>query len=597
MILTPDHPLFQGWTPLPFQSLLPSLELHGLAMSDPQILSGSEHGFVDRSGATGMEQYVAMLGFESVVEGVRSAIAQVGATVGYLKKAVSTLDKIYTGSLAEIGGALDIVDGVLLGNLLFEVGMDLIAWVPFVGWAIQIVTQVAKIVQGIIRFLDGKREEEAIRALSEVATIPHAKWSKDADSQGAQQIISAAAGYNVEWIVRPRYLAPNGLASDVTGTHVEKHGSDDRWSAWLLLTGRSPSNPYVGGLGFLPGTRNLHGSMELSTRGPGGSWILDIGDFYPTAKQMATSLWEQMVKGHPLAMGVNTDRVADEWAAYLHAILDFALPTDQGGSGIMPRGWSLSETAYEVGDTTNVCRYHGQRGCSARDVNQTKTKDIPGTGHSSAFVAYFKALFDYKSPTGVWSLPNIDVHDTRPGLALRQLKQVQESMLQSMECMYFDDSRVPMAGGVTGARFAAIGTPGNPGPMFDMWERNVQSVFDSGDWRNVRWEDVPVHPPGGDRNRVRENLELATMNQYGKTAEEFFESRGMRLEVNGGGSSGLPPSAIPPPAPAAPVEVATISYVDLVDANGTKRKKKAKSSAVGAAVVLALGVGALALKK
>lgn len=592
--------IFAGWGNssdlYDWSSKLPAMSVYTRLVSDPALRTnimggGSWMNQEDpQTGAliaTAPQMFVAELGMYSLASGLRNTVANISITLGYLQNSIHIVQGLFHDPIQTVATALNVASDILNSDA-FNAAINSIGWIPIVGWIIKILVEVAKIVTSIIGVIADKKQAAALEALAARTTVPQAEWSADADSIMAQYLQRQALGHNLQWMLYPRY--PAQTADDFTGTPINV--DNDAMGEGFLVYSKDFINPSLDmpvGMGFVPGTRNLHGAMEL--RQPGNANIADIGNFYPTAQAMAANIWEQMLKGHPMALSVDTDAAIEAWASYAYAALDFAMPTGSGGSGILARGWSGSPTA-SFGASQHKC-VDGMHDCSGHEIRFAKMKDIPGDGHTDALVSYYQTLFEWKrkNNSGDWGLGNLDPYTIRPTIALRELRSQQESILNSLQCMYVDDAAVP-SGIASVARFAGIGTASNPGPLHSLWQQNVQKVFDSGGWEHVRWSDVPPHPDParGMFSPVRQHIEMAVEQKYSMSADEFFATKHQwQISVP---QLLVPKSPVPPPAPTPPTYIETAAFVDASLVGGARSAVRTSA----APLAMAAGIALLLLK-
>jgi hypothetical protein len=606
--------IFNEWgrdsNPFEWESKMPGFAVFNSAMTDPRLMpeilggpaafdnvwSGGEpgKGYITMA-AEG--RYISQLGLYSVTGALRNAIGGVATTVGFLQRSAAVLTGVFETRIDQVATALNVVSGIL-DSQAFNAAINAIGVIPIVGWIIKILVEVAKIITSIVDIVAQKNRDEAEEALARVATLPMPQWSAQADGHLAKLCQISASTYNLQWLVMPRY--PAYSPDDFTGTPIDAD-DNNRWDGWIvhpaMFTAPETGSEAPPGLGFVPGTRNIHATMQLLLGGAKN--ITDLGTFYPVASMTAANLWEQMLKGdHPSTMCVDTDMAMGAWEAYIHAALDFAFPTEFGGSGILARGWSMSPSAnYGASSHTCVSGMEDAYGCSGGDVTFARDVNIPGTGHTDGFIAYLNTLFDFerKNSNGDWSLGNIDTARSRPVRALQELRDAQVSVIESMDCMYLTDMETPQGR----AQYAALGVdaPNRRGPLWGQWANNVQKVFESGSWVNVNWADVPPHTDDAGaegslgRNRVRDSIENMVASKYSMGADEFFATK--HQWMLSAPANALPDTPVPPPAPTAPAVIESTAWVDMTRVGGSAAGG-IRTSAAGLA--MAAGVAMLLLK-
>ena len=281
--------------------------------------------------------------------------------------------------------------------------------------------------------------------------------------------------------------------------------------------------------------------------------------------------WEMIVAGGPAMFSIDAGAARNAWADYLRSSVDF-------GDHVLS-GWSGSMTADALGATTHTCvaELYGAGEC--RKAKRGKMVPIPGTGHRSVYLDYMFELFDPRrhDANKGWDRDNIDWEDTVPGRALKNLEERQHANLQSLACMTVDDSEVDGR-----PRFRAIGTPTSKGPMWSRWYESVKAVFQTDDWRRVRFDDVPE---GALKNELRERCASAGVDC--DTLGKQFET----TLVAAPSSLGDPV----PPTPPNPVEVQFVQ-TNLALPKAPKKKRRGASLSTWALAAGVLG-GAWALSK
>jgi len=541
-----------GLDPLDWASRLPDLSVFGFR-ADPALAADLWDG-----------QQVAQLAMRNVASALRLASGRVAITQGFSGLQIPALTDLFRDSLDTLSAGLDLASQVL-GTRVFADSLNQLGWIPVVGWVLDAIAGVVELVVSIANVIGDRREAEARKLLASVGTLPLAQWSQGADEVLTRAMMMRIEDYDAQWIVSPRY--PARSPSDFLAKPAEVHPGDDRWAAWVVYTGAElESTEGSQGLGFVPGSRNLHGAMELRTRGSND--LRDLGAFYPTARMAAVQWWEMIVAGGPAMFSVDARAARDAWADYVRAAVGF-------GDEILS-GWSASITATTLGATSHTCvpELYGVGQC--RKAKRNKQVPIVGTGHRGAYLDYLFELFDPRriDEGRGWERDNIDWHDTVPGRALRNLEERQRAVLRSMACMTVDDSEVNGR-----PRFRAIGTATSKGPMWQRWHDSVTAVLQSDDWRRVRFDDVPE---GALKAELRDRCIAAGLDckQLGKQFESTL----------------VAPSTLGdpvPPTPPNPVEVEIVHAFFVGPPAPKKRRRSALTWALAAGV---LG-GAWALSK
>lgn len=540
-----QNSVFQGRAidPLDWSSRLPDLSVFNFG-ADPALLEDLWDG-----------QQVAQLAMRNVSSALRLAVGRVAITQGFASEQLPALNGLFADPLEALSKGLDIAKAIL-GSKVFTTALDQLGWIPVAGWIIEVVAGVVDLVVTIVEHVRNKRLEEARRELAQIRTLPIAKWSQGADETLTRTMMMRLDGYDAQWVVSPRYPAASG--ADFRATQQRVNPEDAYHAGWLVHTGTNDAEP-VGsqGLGFLPGSRNLHGAMELRTRGSRD--FRDLGGYFPTARLAAVQWWEMMVAGGPAMFSVDAGMARKSWSDYIWSAIEF-------GEDILS-GWSASITAAQMGTAKHRCvpELYGIGDCRKSKTN--KLVPIVGTGHRSVYLDYMFNLFDPRrhDPDQGWDRGNIDWDDTVPGRALKNLEERQDAVLQSLACMTVDDSDVDGM-----PRFRAIGTPTSKGPMWDRWYESVVAVFQSGDWRRVRFEDVPE---GSLKNELRD-----------RCIAEGIDCRklGRQFETHLAAPSSLGDPV--PPTPPNPVEVQIGSLV-IPDDEPRRRRRNPMAVALAAGAI------------
>ena len=532
-----------GLDPLDWSSRLPDLSVFGFR-ADPALSADLWDG-----------QQVAQLAMRNVASALRMAAGRVAITQGFGGPQLAAIGDLFRDPLDTLSAGLDLAAKVV-GSQTFTAALDQLGWIPYAGWVLEVITSVVDLVVGIVRAVGNRREAEARKLLASIATLPLAQWSQGADEVLTRAMMLRLEEHDAQWIVSPRYPATSGR--DFVATPAEVRPGDDRWAAWVVYTGGAPeAGQGSKGLGFVPGSRNLHGAMELRTRGAAD--LRDLGAFYPTARMAAVQWWEMIVAGGPAMFSVDASEARRAWADYVRSAVEF-------GDSVLG-GWSTSITATTMGATSHLCvpSLYGVGQC--RKGKNGKLVPIVGDGHRSAYRDYVFELFDPRrfDADAPWDRENIDWNDTVPGRALANLEERQRAVLQSLACMTVDDSEVDGK-----PRFRAIGTATRKGPLWQRWYDSVVAVLQGNDWRRVRFEDVPE---GALKAELRDRCMAAGIN---------CSNLGKQIET-----SLVAPSTLGnpvPPTPPNPIEV-EIGHFTFATATPKKRRRGAMTWALAAGVL------------
>jgi hypothetical protein len=528
--------------------------------------------------------YTAYAQFTSTVRAVRLVLSQLATTVGFLKQAVTALGEVFKGTVAAIGDALNIALQVL-DNPGFNAAINSLCAIPIVGWIIKAVVTVAKLVLKIVETVRRNRanRQEAWRQMRTV--MPLAKWDPDIDAIQVRNVGLRLHVFDAAYVFLPRYRADS--PSDF---YAEQAGGDPdskRVDAWRILT-RYPD----GGLGFVPGTQNLHGAIEMPIGYCNG--VKDLGDFFPTAQQLAYQLWNTVLsEGAPALFSVPARRCAKAWESYLMSVLAFTVRDING--------WSCASDPQNGGSTVPSRDYlqgsgpYPTKHVDPNDSKNPKTVSIKGTGHRQAMLDHLQALFDWTEGRNTSILNSdpkfpeaaVNFSKSAPGRALSNLRERQlfalREVQQSRMAAYVDDSRVrPGAGAVDKVpRWPAIADKNEE--LWTVWDQARRNLLSSDLWKEIDLEDVP----GGPGDPFRDRLTADDRVFYQALVDKGLRpGKGPSHRPELGRIAARPP---PPPPPH--------GYLPDVAAAPPSRVSLLKAAGVVGATTVAAGAGYLAYRR
>ena len=582
--------VFKGWdyesNPFDWENKLPALSTVEFFRTDPAyqgLFSLSTNSVV-----------IQELGRYSVFSAVRNCVAQISTAWGYFTTTVGTLKLMFKDSISLVSQVLNTVSTVMES---IEIAVNSIAWIPIVGWIIKIIFEVAKIITNIISSIQKKRAERKQSELDKIAkeyALPMADWTPEADTLMCQELQKRLmpGKFDLEWAFMPRYPANN--AGDFVAQHQKYSPDDSCFSGWLvwsnLFKSQTDAQSFPG-LGFVPGTMNLHAALSLDTRAGGA--VKDYGDYFPITRTVSAQIWSQAVKGDSgLTFGIDTEKVIDAWINYVAAAYHYGL------EGI--DGWSLVAGRINRNEPLRFDDIPGLKyNCSECDVGSSncdsalagkkedkRWRTPPSDGHRSAFVAHLRSMFGWKTTLNGQSLKEDDWWETMtPVVALKNMRERQEAMIRSPKCMYLDDSTDAAGSGQPRFRSLKKGSS-----LHKIWEQSVTAMFESGDWKRIDYRDVI---PGEDVDKA---IRLVLSNQYNTTPEKFFNldksfgqgKASMGIAVAPGPSVLGDPE---PPAPPDPVDVKTAVVAGMrltpkrAGTSGTRKKSSTAPLLIGAAAV------------
>ena len=585
---------FRGWPmksdPFEWESRLPGLATQEFFRTDPAYAD-----LFSLDGSVAVQE----LGRYSVFGAVRNCVTQISTAWGYFQSSVKFVKLLFQDDLALVSRVMDTLSTVMES---IELAVNSIAWIPIVGWIIKIIFEVAKIITNIISSIQERRAERRQSELDKISreyALPMAEWTPEADTLMCQELQKRlmVGAFDLEWAFSPRY--PAKKAGDFVAQHQKFNSDDECFSAWLVWSNRFKSQTSAKdfpGLGYVPGTMNLHGAVSLSTGG--GGQVKDYGDFFPITRSTAAQIWQQAVKGDSgLTFAMDAEKLIEKWKDYAAAAYHYGLEAFGGWS--MISGRINRNEPLKLEDIPGL-KYNcsscdsGNSNCDSKLAGKKEDKrwrTPPGHGHRNSFLSHIQQMMGWKTFQYGESLKEDDWWETMtPVQALRNLQERQEAMIRSPKCMYLDDSTD--ADGTGQVRFKAIRKGSN---LHKIWEKSVTAMFESGDWKRIDYRDVI---PG---EEVDKAIRLVLQNQYKTTPEKFFNLD--KKFGQGKASMGIAYKAGPsvlgdpePPKPPGVVEVRTATVKGMALSPGRAGKgKKSGSRKKSSNAPLLIGAAAVGL--
>ncbi len=597
--------IFNGWgresNPADWENNLPALSTMEFFKTDPAY-----SGLFDLSttGREGSSYFIQQLGRSAVFSAIRNSVTNIATAWGYFRSAVRSIQLLFQNTIQAVSRVLETVSTIMES---IEIAVNSIAWIPIVGWIIKIIFEVAKIVTSIISAVKNKkaqRRQDRLDLLAREYGLPMASWTPEADTMMCQllQMNLAPGRFDLEWVFSPRYPAKN--AGDFVAQRQKYNPDDQCFSGYLVYSDRfKTATADAPGLGFVPGTGNIHGAVSLKIKG--SRTPQDYGDFFPVTRSVAMQLWSQAVKGDSgMTFALDTDKLIRMWKEYVSSAYRYGL---EGISGWSRFGDTTAGAVVKFDDIAGIKFY-----CSDCDVNlsgctktiagkrkKSDTKLTPrGLGHRSAYIAHLREMFGWSERLNDEELKEDDWWDTMtPVKALQNMRARQEAMILSPKCMYLDDNT--SADGTGQSRFKAIKRGSD---LHKLWQRSVTAMFESGDWKRINYQDVIK---GEDVDQaIRLKLQQGSKPT---TPEKFFNIDSATGFQKGRASLTIRPRQGPsilgdpePPKPPEIVEVRTATVMGMrlspegtmvgsIKSKFSKRSSKKRSSTapllIGAAAV------------
>ncbi len=177
---------------------------------------------------------------------------------------------------------------------------------------IPIVGAIANAVGGLANMLIELFTAEA----EEVKIIfpPAQEYTEEVDAAVAEGVRLQMGDPNWTPLFMPRFS---------TNIQIQRRGEEGR--TMFLSGGPGP------GLGYVPGTQRILGALQADAdrdqrmpRKWRGGFTANLGDYYPTAAQLATALYGQVAEPGPYLYLIDTLKIESAWENYVGAMIDFA---------------------------------------------------------------------------------------------------------------------------------------------------------------------------------------------------------------------------------------------------------------------------------
>lgn len=511
--------------------------------------------------------YIGKLGLQNNITSIRTAIGNIASTLGYFTTEFNNLSKIYEVPVNKI--TLEIKSAVAIlskSGMGYEDGLNAIGAIPVVGWIIGIIVKVAQLVTNIIKTVQENNISDAkIKLISQFA-IPLAQFNKDADEALTRICIDHITNGDMNYLFSPRYLFQD---FDDFQVNREKNEAPDN----ILTRAFNITSKKESGIGFIPGTLDISSSIRLLTSKPGygGASTRDVGDFYPTVRNLCISTFEQIQKPSAALFSIEPDKLSTLWETNIVNLLKYSELS-------LIKGWSGFQTG-NIDSNTFLCAdvIFGQLNCKKSKANENLK--IPVTtdpfGHFNSFRDHiFNRFFNgqYKDSKLItdlkeakWTSKNIPVKKSIPSLALKNIKDTQYAIINSLNCCYVSDE-------ING--FAAIR---NDSVLNKKWVTNVAAVLNSAsEWKKLRFLDIPN---GEFKNEI---FLKAT-----KAGFKDFDSRTGPIE-NKLGNVKAGPSILGDPAPPKPFVPVGGHNATLGKISPKSTSSKSESNLVGVMAIAAL---------
>lgn len=541
-----------------WSSRLPNPSLVDSFGFDPQL----KKEFFDQK-SNGMS-YIGKLCFQNNVSSVRTAIGGIASTLGYLSSEFDNINNTFEVPInkitLKIQSALAILD---TASDSYKDGLNAMGAIPVVGWILGIIVKVAELVSNIIKTVQENNASDAKNKLITQYAIPLAAFSKDADEALTRICMDHIQAGDMNYLFAPRYIY-----EDFDDFYVirEKNEAPDN----ILTRAFNITSKKSGGIGFIPGTLEINSAVRLLTKPPGsgGAGISDVGDFYPTVRNLCISLFEQIQKPSTALFSITPDLLATAWETNIYNMLKYSELS-------LIKGWSGFQTG-EIDTDKFLCsaEVSGQLDCKKSKYNDYIK--IPITtdpfGHFNRFRDFISDKFfngKYKEKKLITKLDqlefnskNIKVKESIPSLALKNIRETQYAVMNSLNCCYVSDN----------TQFAAVV---NDSKLNTLWNKNLSAVLGSStEWKKLRYLDIPE---GEFKNEI--------LLKAKKAGFKDFENRKGAIDnkVSNVKSSGSIFGDLKPPKPFMPVGISGDLKMK------TKTSSKSESKLLGVMAAAAIG--------
>lgn len=469
-------------------SVIPSPDVSQARLFDPNLQSLWDAG---SSSLVKGVSYIGNLYLYNAVTAVRTAIGKMATVVGFLKSEFTDISNSFKEEADTIQFVFNTVNSVI-NSQFFQQGLDALGAIPIVGWIIKIVAKIAEAIYKLVNYIIKNKINDARKQLTGQPWIPLVEFSKDADQEITKFCMNKIASGEMEYLFSPGHYYEK--FEDFYVRREKRTGSDnaplektDFFNITSLKAG--------GGLGFIPGGTAISGPIRFPTGAC--SEVFNAGDLYPSAANLATSIYQIVQKEGPALYSVHADSVSSKWKNTISSLLDYAEKS-------IKLGWTCSVTG-EFNSNTFTCNYDtvgayaNVEGCK-RKAQIGKIVPLPSgfTGHYGAFRNLISKLFFSGS------IQTFDPKQSTPVKALQVLKERQYAVIDSLKCIYVNDSIIP---NTNTPRFPAIK---NDSVLRSKWLENVNAVLNSkDDWKKVVFYDVPE---GEIKEKLREKAKKANLN-------------------------------------------------------------------------------------
>jgi len=511
--------------------------------------AGSDMRLGDKEVFTLLWGGVTDTGLFDLADATKQMLGKMTQTVGILSENLRGMGPIYSQETSSLLRVLDVVGGVVAADVFTKV-INGLTKIPIVGWIIRIVIGLCKIVTNLVKASRDAKLSVVQKEFARKFSVPvtATEYSPMRDQEHVKYLFRLMDNNDTQRIAAPAYQLLQGgeyLGFDAKG--VMEDGSLGTENIGSSASGWIVAGQATGGFGLVPGTGNVARSLFFPTGlrtglgdkinlDPGA--VRDMGSLYPTSSGLASTWWSMVLSPGPAMFSVDPVKLMSPWEDYVYGMLRLAQEIRAGWTSA-PAGIPWTSTFYCLdghfrgndprkgvgnctkkrrGDVLSIPEGPGRRGAS-RDllahlynlyfrVGSWKNVWYEGNKRNSNYGALreysctglggvcsglptknnpklYDALARGKDNKQFW-LPepgDVDTSQSVPVQALWNLRGRQAATLSSNMCMYVsgdtdNDNR---------QRFSAF----QDKELRDKWYESVTAIFQSGGWKNIRYQDMP----------------------------------------------------------------------------------------------------------
>lgn len=420
--------------------------------------------------------YIATKYFYNNVTAARMALGEFASTVGFLRSDFNNISNAFIQNASDMVLKIINITNTIINSDLFQRGMDALGAIPIVGWIIKIIAKVAEMVYRLVDYILKNKIKNARLELQNQPSIPLVSFNRDSDQELTRICLEAIKDKNMDYLFSPRTIW-----NDMADFKVVREKRNPNQSLTDFYNIRSLE--YSEGAGFIPGTMYLTNNIRLSTRAHND--VLDSGEMYPTPRNLCNQMYNVVQKEGPSLYSVNPIKLRDLWETNILMLLEYAEESVKKGWSAIPTSCIPEIEACPSNSQYFVCSEeivgHNFSGCTKKMQIGNHVTKFPSTGHYGALRNYIANTYfkggTFISKNGKFTASDIDISKSLPSKALESLQERQILALDNINCAYIAPS----------SAFPAIKNIVNNKKK---WEKNINLVLDSQEWKKLNWRDI-----------------------------------------------------------------------------------------------------------